>query len=196
MLLTLAGILSGLKGRKYEDSVIARVHFIAGRQTEPKGSPKPGLEIKKEHEKSMQVVCRAVQEKECGMMEVLLFLHHAPVETANRSDEKVCQPHLTEHSAWQCFSAADIEAFVKAAGDTNTIHTGPDAVVPGLLLLQEILRQRPARDINLRFFQAARAEEELFWLQETPQMVTIYSKNKKIAQAVIRGDLENENGRN
>ena len=177
MLLTLAGILSGLKGRKYEDSVIARVHFIAGRQTEPKGSPKPGLEIKKEHEKSMQVVCRAVQEKECGMMEVLLFLHHAPVETANRSDEKVCQPHLTEHSAWQCFSAADIEAFVKAAGDTNTIHTGPDAVVPGLLLLQEILR-------------------ELFWLQETPQMVTIYSKNKKIAQAVIRGDLENENGRN
>lgn len=190
MLMELARILSELKGSRYDGSVIARAHLITGRTLTAESLPAAGLEIKKEHEKSLQVVCHFAGRREYGSMEVMLFLHH---ESSASAESQVSVQLELQQPAWRCFSMATIKDFVAVAGDTNPIHVGPEAVVPGLLLLQEIKRQQPVRDINLRFFQAARAGEELFWVQDSPQKVTIYGRNKKIAQAVLQGDLENEN---
>lgn len=189
MLLELARILSQLKGSRYDGSVIARVHLITGRSLTEEGVSVTGLEIKKEHEKSLQVVCHLVNQGNSCSMEVMLFLHHEPSKAAE--PQVVAQLEL-QQPVWRCFSLASIEAFVIAVGDTNPIHTGSKAVVPGLLLLREIQRQKPVSDINLRFFQAARAGEELFWVQDSLHKVTIYSRNKKIAQVVLQGDLEHE----
>lgn len=51
----------------------------------------------------------------------------------------MARPHTTQstspsYTATRCFTAADVAAFTSLTNDSNPLHTGPDAIVPGLLL--------------------------------------------------------------
>ena len=77
---------------------------------------------------------------------------------------------------WHTFTPGEVAEFVRAVNDVNTIHQGEKPVVPGLLILEQMLRTptyKEARQLTLKFVRPAFSGENLFLASDEPGKFTI-----------------------
>ena len=77
----------------------------------------------------------------------------------------------TEGGEKQRWSAADIQNFTEAVGDTNSIHQGEQAIVPGLLMLETMLLECEKQEmvwkkIKMRFYKPVFASQPVWTIRE------------------------------
>ncbi|SFT52869.1 hypothetical protein SAMN02910356_00920 [Selenomonas sp. GACV-9] len=149
---SLAKVLARLQGEKFSGAAIMRAEWSAGtdrRQVEE-------LQVLKDRHNLMRVCCKA-----CGeQLLVTMLLGHKPQQDVDLSkvDQSDLTSQQTELERWEV-SAAEVWGFTAAVGDTNIIHQRETPVIPGLLLLEKLLAQRPAgtAKLSMRFSHAAYA---------------------------------------
>ena len=77
----------------------------------------------------------------------------------------------TEGGEKQRWSAADIQNFTEAVGDTNSIHQGKQAIVPGLLMMETMLLECEKQEmvwkkIKMRFYKPVFASQPVWTTRE------------------------------
>jgi len=144
--------LSELQGEQYKGSYIGKVVWEKSRLDLPQQA-EAHLSIQRASRKFMriQLVLESCH-KVAASLTVTLFLAEenqgaaAPVSTRMLPKQKP--------SGQMVFTAAEIAAFVRTAGDDNPIHGTAQPVVPGLLILQWLQAELPtAAGISIRFLQ-------------------------------------------
>lgn len=90
----------------------------------------------------------------------------------------------TEGGEKQRWSAADIQNFTEAVGDTNSIHQGEQAIVPGLLMLETILLECEKQEmvwkkIKMRFYKPVFASQPL-WTTREGMEITARTKEEDV----------------
>ncbi len=94
-------------------------------------------------------------------------------------------------SPWHVFSPEEIGAFVQAVGDVNTIHQGDRPVVPGLLILEQVLKTTGYADVSsltLKFIRPAFSGETLSISEEARNRFTIRGA-AAFVQGIAKSDL-------
>lgn len=91
------------------------------------------------------------------------------------------QAEGAEHHSW---SAADIQNFTQAVGDTNSIHQGEQAVVPGLLMLETMLLECEKQEmvwkkIKMRFYKPVFASQPV-WTTREGMEITARTKEEDV----------------
>ncbi len=84
----------------------------------------------------------------------------------------------------QRWSAADIQNFTEAVGDTNSIHQGEQAIVPGLLMLETMLLEFDKKEllwkkIKMRFYKPVAASQTV-WIVRQEKEFTARTKEEQI----------------
>lgn len=88
---------------------------------------------------------------------------------------------------WQRFSAAEVHDFVRAVNDPNHIHEGDTPVVPGLLLLDRLLKEpsfQGCRKVRLRYLEAVYAEESLS-LAANGDEFTVFAGDRTVCSGTV-----------
>ena len=104
--------------------------------------------------------------------------------------EEACQePHQMEEiqsegAGKQSWSADDIQNFTKAVGDTNSIHQGEQAIVPGLLMMETMIfeleeKEIPWKKIKMRFYKPVAAAQPVRIIRQEEE-VTARTKEEQI----------------
>lgn len=157
--LHLARMMAGLHLAEYEGSAIARASW--------KDAPEPGAEsgvrLQRRGSRFLQLRCTETEEPLAGEITVSLMLGKMQQGKARTAKAAI----RNEGAPWRSFSKEEILAFVTAAGDENSIHRRARAVVPGLLILRELLAEQPhVQAAELRFFHPLHAGEEVRFVPE------------------------------
>ena len=155
----LAGGFSVFSG--YDGYEIAQVELERGIKEEL-----PGCEEKKRNryatlkltKNGKQMTMKLIRPKETVEQILGSRMEEAhPVKERSRMEKPE-----TEGGEKQSWSAADIQNFTEAVGDTNSIHRGEQAIVPGLLMLvfasQPVWTTREGMEITART-----KEEDVCW---------------------------------
>ena len=172
----LARMLSTLQGEEYQGSVIARASWQKVLQDD-----RTGVFIHRKGKNFQQVECSCAAEK--GGREILHVMLMLGGKRPER-EERAADPAAAQGAWSRKFSAGEITDFVSRVNDRNGIHQGDTPVVPGLLLLQDILEKYPAQPAELRFYHAVFAAETI-WLQKTATGILAYAAGKKVFTAQI-----------
>lgn len=93
----------------------------------------------------------------------------------------------TPPDLWHVFSKEEITAFVTAAGDSNELHRGEHPVVPGLLILKQLLAEESFRNctrLRLKFHRAAFAEEPLR-LAQSGDSLRLLSVERLLCEGIV-----------
>ncbi len=103
----------------------------------------------------------------------------SPMEEPHRMEEI----HL-EGAGKQSWSADDIQNFTKAVGDTNSIHQGEQAIVPGLLMLETMLLECEKQEmrwkkIKMRFYKPVFASQPV-WTTREDREITARTKEEDV----------------
>ena len=90
----------------------------------------------------------------------------------------------TEGGEKQRWSAADIQNFTEAVGDTNFIHRGEQAIVPGLLMLETMLlecekQEMVWKEIKMRFYKPVFASQPV-WTTREGMEITARTKEEDV----------------
>ena len=90
----------------------------------------------------------------------------------------------TEGGEKQRWSAADIQNFTEAVGDTNSIHQGEQAIVPGLLMLETMLLECEKQEmvwkkIKMRFYKPVIASQPV-WMTREGMEITVRTKEEDV----------------
>ena len=90
----------------------------------------------------------------------------------------------TEGAEKQRWSAADIQNFTEAVGDTNSIHQGEQAIVPGLLMLETMLLECEKQEmvwkkIKMRFYKPVFASQPV-WTTREGMEITARTKEEDV----------------
>lgn len=90
----------------------------------------------------------------------------------------------TEGGEKQRWSAADIQNFTEAVGDTNSIHQGEQAIVPGLLMMETMLLEFDKKEllwkkIKMRFYKPVFASQPL-WTTWEGMEITARTKEEDV----------------
>lgn len=90
----------------------------------------------------------------------------------------------TEGGEKQRWSAADIQNFTEAVGDTNSIHQGEQAIVPGLLMLETMLLECEKQEmvwkkIKIRFYKPVIASQPV-WMTWEGMEITAQTKEEDV----------------
>lgn len=176
MLMDLARQLSGLQEDQYKNSSIARLHWQYGEAEHNEN----GLRILEKRHHLIKTSCTITKGKVQARLETSLILHCIPQVISDKTENQAAAIF------WRSFSLTDITDFVKSVGDKNPIHEGPAAVVPGILLLSEVLNTiTDIKEVSMRFYHAALAGEALYWEQLDMNHAEVYSGGKKIFNLII-----------
>jgi hypothetical protein len=150
----LAKVLACLQGQRFAGAVIMRAEWSVCQAA--RGQQEP-LQVLKDRHNLMAVCCRTEGEQ----LLVTMLLGHKPQQLAVDLSNVDKSDLTSQRSKWTRWAipAAEVQAFTAAVGDGNDIHKGAVPVIPGLLLLEKLLGQRPADagKVTLRFFHAAYA---------------------------------------
>ena len=103
----------------------------------------------------------------------------SPMEEPHRMEEI----HL-EGAGKQSWSADDIQNFTKAVGDTNSIHQGEQAIVPGLLMMETMIfeleeKEIPWKKIKMRFYKPVAAAQPVQIIRQEEE-VSARTKEEQI----------------
>lgn len=147
----LARTLSRLQGGRFAGAVIMRADW---QLVEDESAAPAGWQVLKDRHGLFQVRCTAGTEA----LEVTMLLGCYQKELPDKSNSTSQLTGQTDLSIWQVEPAA-VQAFTEAVGDTNWIHQGEQPVIPGLLLMEKLLGERPAgkKLLSLRFYHAMTA---------------------------------------
>ena len=90
----------------------------------------------------------------------------------------------TEGGEKQRWSAADIQNFTEAVGDTNSIHQGEQAIVPGLLMLETMFLECEKQEmvwkkIKMRFYKPVFASQPV-WTTREGMEITARTKEEDV----------------
>lgn len=90
----------------------------------------------------------------------------------------------TEGGEKQRWSAADIQNFTEAVGDTNSIHRGEQAIVPGLLMLETMFLECEKQEmvwkkIKMRFYKPVFASQPV-WTTREGMEITARTKEEDV----------------
>lgn len=92
----------------------------------------------------------------CQSLEICLVDINVLRNTGNIKEARCMPGQLT-----MTFLPEDLKSFLSASGDTNPIHYGPNAVVPGLWMLSRLEElygsHRPAETLSIRFLHPVHA---------------------------------------
>lgn len=104
-----------------------------------------------------------------------------PVQELPRMESPQIQAEDAEKQGW---SVTDIHKFTEAVGDTNSIHQGEQAVVPGLLMLETMLleceKQKTVwKKIKMRFYKPVFASQSV-WITREGMELTARTKEEEI----------------
>lgn len=167
----LAGEFSAFSG--YDGYEIARVELVQGIEEEL-----PVCEEKKRNryatltlsKNGKKMTMKLIRPKET--MEQIL---------ESRIEGAQIQAEGAEHHSW---SAADIQNFTQAVGDTNSIHQGEQAIVPGLLMLETMLLECEKQEmlwkkIKMRFYKPVFASQTI-WATREDMEITAWTKEEDV----------------
>ena len=90
----------------------------------------------------------------------------------------------SEGTGKQSWSADDIQNFTKAVGDTNSIHQGEQAIVPGLLMMETMLLECEKQEmlwkkIKMRFYKPVAAAQPVRIIRQEAE-VSARTKEEQI----------------
>ena len=104
----------------------------------------------------------------------------ARAEAAKETPETIGKP-------WHTFTPGEVAEFVHAVNDVNTIHQGEQPVVPGLLILEQLLRTpeyEGAANLTLKYIRPAFSGEALTIVAEEKGKFTIRGEAALVQGAV------------
>lgn len=104
-----------------------------------------------------------------------------PVKELPQMEDTQIQAEGAEKQGW---SADDIQNFTEAVGDTNSIHLGEQAVVPGLLMLETMLLECEKQEmvwkkIKMRFYKPVFASQPV-WTTREGMEITARTKEEDV----------------
>lgn len=152
--LHLARMMADLHLEEFEGATIARVSWRA----EPQPGIERGVHFQRHGRRFLLMRCSETEIPSPGELSVSLMLGKMKHGEVRNKEEKM----QGAGKVWRSFSYEEVLAFVTKAGDENSIHRGKHAVVPGLLILQELLDvHTDAQRMELRFFHPLYCGEEV-----------------------------------
>ena len=146
--LHLARMMAEMRLAEYEGARIAKISW----RKEPRPGMGYGVRFQKHGTRFLRIVCCETKQPLMGEISASLMLGKGGVGKSQSvpKEERILKQTGT---TWRCFSYAEVLAFVAAAGDANSIHRQEPAIVPGMLILQELLGEHPmAQRMEIRFF--------------------------------------------
>ncbi|WP_182187412.1 hypothetical protein [Pectinatus frisingensis] len=183
MLMDLAKQLTILQGEQYSNSSIAKLHWQYGKNK----YNETGLSILKKRHHFIKTACTMKKGNMQARLETSLILHCIPQRTVLNNTDIPASAIF-----WRIFSPTEITDFVQTMGDKNPIHKGPDAIIPGILLLSEVLNTViDSEDLTMRFYNAALAGQSLYWNQLNKKHVEVYSKKRKVFDLIMGKPAKN-----
>lgn len=101
-------------------------------------------------------------------------------ELSRRKETQIQSEGAAKHS----WSADDIQTFTEAVGDTNSIHRGKQAIVPGLLMMETILLEFEKKEmlwkkIKMRFYKPVAAAQPVRIIRQEAEF-TARTKEEQI----------------
>lgn len=104
-----------------------------------------------------------------------------PVKELPQMEDTQIQVEGAEKQGW---SADDIQNFTETVGDTNSIHQGEQAIVPGLLMLETMLlecekQEMVCKKIKMRFYKPVFASQPV-WTTWEGMEITARTKEEDV----------------
>ena len=141
--------------KDFDGWVIGKARYCFHRQSEPasyESMPKktaPGYVL-------LETTAYDAGRLPCQSLEICLVDINVLRNTGNIKEARCMPGQLT-----MTFLPEDLKSFLSASGDTNPIHYGPDAVIPGLWILNRLEglygSRSPAETLSIRFLHPVHA---------------------------------------
>ena len=167
----LAGGFSAFSG--YDGYEIAQVELVQGIEKE--------LPVRKEKRRDRYAALILSKNEKRMTMKLIRPKENAKLISASRMEDSRIQVEGAEKCSW---SAADIQNFTEAVGDTNSIHQGEQAIVPGLLMLETMLLECEKQEmrwkkIKMRFYKPVFASQPV-WTTREDREITARTKEEDV----------------
>lgn len=113
--------------------------------------------------------------------ETVAQIPESPMEEPRQMQTIEIQSEGTGKQSW---SVDDIQNFTKAVGDTNSIHQGEQAIVPGLLMMETMLLECEKQEmlwkkIKMRFYKPVAAAQPVRIIRQEAEF-TARTKEEQI----------------
>ena len=161
MLREVSRILAQLKGERFMGGLIAKaVWRQGGEMKEPEG-----LTVLRDRKETV-IACGRIGDTSLTLTMLLGRFDPKDLEKeieAARAEAAKETPE-TGGKPWHTFTPNEVAEFVHAVNDVNTIHQGEQPVVPGLLILEQLLRTpeyEGTKNLTLKFIRPAFSGEAL-----------------------------------
>ncbi len=161
MLREVSRILAQLKGERFMGGLIAKaVWRRGGEMKEPEG-----LTVLRDR-KDTVIACGRIGDTSLTLTMLLGRFNPKDLEKeiAAARAEAAKEEAPAGGKPWHTFTPAEVAEFVQAVNDVNTIHQGEHPVVPGLLILEQLLKTPGydgAANLTMKFVRPAFSGEEL-----------------------------------
>lgn len=113
--------------------------------------------------------------------ETMAQIPESPMEEPRQMQTIEIQSEGTGKQSW---SVDDIQNFTKVVGDTNSIHQGEQAIVPGLLMMETMLLECEKQEmlwkkIKMRFYNPVFASQPV-WTARKGRNITARTKEEDV----------------
>ena len=136
----LARCTARLKGARYEGAVIAAAEWTRGGLSGKKTDDMPDILL----DRHGMMKVRATDESGTLTLEMLLG-RKAPTERTAGGEGilhlEARAEGVTASSIRLRFTTGDVRSFVSGVNDTNALHEGEKPLVPGLLIMEQLLKE-------------------------------------------------------
>ncbi len=173
MLREVSRILAQLKGERFMGGLIAKaVWRQGGEMKEPEG-----LTVLRDRRDTV-VACGRIGDTSLTLTMLLGRFNPKDIEKeiAAARAEAAKEAPGTGGRPWHTFTPQEVAEFVRAVNDVNTIHQGERPVVPGLLILEQLLQTsdyKGASNLTLKFVRPAFSGEALTIAEDSKGKFTI-----------------------
>lgn len=161
MLRKVSRILAQLKGERFMGGLIAKAVWRQGGEMKEQ----EGLTVLRDRKETV-IACGRIGDTSLTLTMLLGRFDPKDLEKeieAARAEAAKETPEA-EGKPWHTFTPSEVAEFVRAVNDVNTIHQGERPVVPGLLILEQLLRTpeyKGAANLTLKFIRPAFSGEAL-----------------------------------
>ena len=184
MLREVSKILAQLKGERFMGGLIAKAVWRQGGEMKEA----EGLTVLRDRRDTV-VACGRIGDVSLTLTMLLGRFDPKDIEKEieNARSEAAKEAPGPAGRPWHAFTPAEVAEFVEAVNDVNTIHRGEKPVVPGLLILEQLLRTpefEGAKNLTLKFIRPAFSGEDLTIATEDKGKFTIRGEAAMVQGAV------------
>ena len=184
MLREVSRILAQLKGKRFMGGLIAKAVWRCGGEMKEA----EGLTVLRNRRDTV-VACGRIGDTSLTL--TMLLGRFDPKDIEKEIElaraEAAKEAPVPAGRPWHTFTPAEVAEFVGAVNDVNTIHRGEKPVVPGLLILEQLLRTPDyagATNLTLKFIRPAFSGEALKIAAEDKGKFTIRGEAAMVQGAV------------